>query len=335
MRSLSYRTRQRLSKGLKILLIVLLSLLALAVVLLIYLQRFVVYTADGIRLDFDRSTAAELKLPPATEPVQQELPNISIVYGDPSSQKDDTALSGYFITYDMLKQPEKTLEAVKALPAPCTVMLDLKSGNGSFYYSTGIAGAKLADMDLSLLDELLSYLKSNGFTMIARIKAFQDTAFAEAHPDCGIHKKNTDLWVGGSNYWLQPDNETVLSYLKQIARELAGKGFREIVFDDFYFPESGQIVYTSEKTRSELIADTAQELLNFFSSSNILISFGNPASDFSSESSHVFVTGVDGSGINAAISSFPGLSDPAAQLVFLTGSRDTRFEGYQVLRPLY
>ena len=335
MRTISYRTRQRVSKSLKITLIVLACLLALLIILVIYLGRFVVYSPDGTYLDFDRSTALDVQIPPQTEPKSDALPAVSIVYADPSSQKDETVLTGYYIDYDMLKQPARTIEAVKALPAPCTVLIDLKSGNGSFYYASNITGAKLADADLDMIEELLSYLKTNGFTMIARLKTFQDTAFAEANPDCGIRKKNTDLWVGGSNYWLQPDNETVISYLKQIARELSGKGFREIVFDDFYFPESGQIVYTSEKTRSELIADTARELLNFFSSSNIMISFGNPAFDFSVEDSHVFISGVDGSGVNTTVNSYPGLKDPAAQIVFLTGSRDTRFEGYQVLRPLY
>ncbi len=334
---LFYRSKVRLRRAGKIVLLVLAGLLLLVVLLLIYLQRFVVYSAEGTYLDFGRSTAGYVP-PQTTAPTQPDgQTQVDIVYGDPAeNEQGAAAISGYYIDADMLQDPQAVLEALKALDAPCTVMIDLKTGDGSYYYSTGIDGAPLAEVDVGVVDSILSYLKSGGFTMIARVETFRDSAFALEHRDAALAIDGGALWVGEGDYWLDPGSSVTMNYLKQIARELAGKGFKEIVFDEFYFPESTAIVYASDQNRTQLIASVARDLLNFFASSNITISFGNPASDFSSgnNTSHIFVDGVDGSGVGATVGSFTALEDPAGQIVFLTSSRDTRFDGYLLLRPL-
>ena len=47
--------------------------------------------------------------------------------------------------------------------------------------------------------------------------------FAEQHVNCSLQTANGTLWVGNGFYWLDPGNDAVLAYLKQIARELAEK----------------------------------------------------------------------------------------------------------------
>lgn len=336
MRSISYRTKTRLRKGLKIALAVL-GVLVLALILFaVYLGRFVVYTPEGARLDFGRNTARDVTVPTGNSAVEFPVESVSIEYADPDPRgQESSRISGFYIDLEMLQDPAAVLEAVKELSPPCTVMIDLKGGNGSFYYSTGIDGAQQADIDIPTVDAIISYLRSHGFTMVARIRTFQDTHFAEEHINCALRKSGGSLWVGDGFYWMDPANATVMAYLKQIIRELAEKGFKEIVLDDFRFPSGTQIVYTSEKSRTELIAGIAEELLNFFASSNITISFGNPAADFAlSGASHVYVSGVTGSGVTAAVKGYTLLEDVSTQLIFLTGSKDRRFDDYQVLRPL-
>ena len=46
------------------------------------------------------------------------------------------------------------------------------------------------------------------------------------------------------------------------------------------------------------------------------------------------MSGVTGSGVSATVKSYSRLEDPGTQLIFLTGSKDKRFDDYQVLRPL-
>ena len=336
MRSLSYRAKARIRKGVKLALAVLAVLLLCLVLFTVYLGRFVVYTPDGVRLDFDRNTARDVTVPSDSTAAPAPVGDLVIEFAEPDPHSQETSLvSGYYIDLEMLQDPAAVLAAVKELSPPCTVLIDLKGGNGSFYYTTGIDGARQAAIDIPTVDAVISYLRSHGFTMVARIRTFQDTNFAENHVNCALQKAGGSLWVGNGFYWLDPANETVVAYLKQIARELAEKGFKEIVLDEFRFPDGTQIVYNSDKSRSELIAGVATDLLNFFASSNITISFGNPATDFAlAGGSHVYLTGVTGSGVNAAIKSYSKLEDPQTQLIFLTSSKDRRFDEYQVLRPL-
>ena len=336
MRAISYRAKARMRKGMKIFLSVAAILLLALILFAVYLDRFVVYTPEGVHLDFDRNTSRDVVIP--TESTEKStLPeDVTIEFADPDPNGQETALvSGYYIDLEMLQDPAAVLAAVQELSHPCTVLIDLKGGNGSFYYTSSIDGARQAAIDVETVDEVISYLRSHGFTMVARIRTFQDTHFAEEHINCALRKSGGSLWVGDGFYWMDPANATVMAYLKQIIRELAEKGFKEIVLDDFRFPSGTQIVYTSEKSRTELIAGIAEELLNFFASSNITISFGNPAADFAlSGASHVYVSGVTGSGVTAAVKGYTLLEDVSTQLIFLTGSKDRRFDDYQVLRPL-
>lgn len=336
MRSISYRARARIRKGARIGLIVLAVLLLLLILFVVYLGRFVVFTPDGVRLDFGRDSSRDVPVTTAAPAYTAPPESVDIEFAESDPRGKDTELiTGFYIDLEMLQDPAAVLEAVKELSPPCTVLIDLKGGNGSFYYTTAIDGARQAAIDIPTVDAVISYLRSHGFTMVARIRTFQDSHFAENHINCALRTAGGSLWVGNGFYWLDPDNETVVAYLKQIARELAEKGFKEIVFDDFRFPNGTQIVYNSEKSRTDLISGVATDLLNFFASSNITISFGNPNADFAlGGESRVYVSGVTGSGVSATVKSYSRLEDPGTQLIFLTGSKDKRFDDYQVLRPL-
>ena len=286
MRTLSYRSKTRLKKALKLGLAVLGALLLLTLLFAVFLSRYVVYTPEGARLDFKRNTARDVELPTDRAAPPAPIESLEIEFADPGERNQETsAVSGIY--------------------------------------------------DISTVDAVISHLRSHGFTMVARVKTFQDSNFALNHIVSSLRTAGGALWVGNGFYWLDPASDTVVAYLKQIARELAEKGFKEIVFDDFRFPNGTQIVYTSDKSRSDLIAGVATDLLNFFASSNITISFGNPNPDFAlSGDSHVYLSGVTGSGVSAAVKGYSQLSDLPNQLVFLTGSKDRRFDDYQVLRPL-
>ena len=337
--ALPYRTKLRLRgamKGILIALAVLIFLLALA---LVYLGRYVVYDENGAHLDLHRSTAAPVDPSLIATDPSEALPQVQVLYADPSTAEGSTeATVGYYIDITMLQDPDAVMEALQELEGPAPVMIDLKSRSGAFYYSTGIEGAARPDyVDVAKVDAIISYLRSNGFPMIARVETFCDTTFALANLSCGLPIYNGALWADSDGcYWLDPEDELVRDYLKQIVSELASKGFREIVFDDFYFPDSTQIVYTSEKTKPELLSETAALLINYFSNSNVTISFGSPSRDFTLKTtdSRVYISEVDGSGVSAAVSGYSRLADAEHQLVFLTGSRDTRFDGYNLLRPL-
>lgn len=331
----SYRNRLLLKKILRIILILLAIALVVGIFALIYAEPYVVYDRDGAHLNFGADAAgAQEQTPPPTRPVVE---NPQIVYDEPTPETKLLAQSGgYYVTTAMLQNPSAVLEAVKAIEEPCAIMLELKSIYGNFYYSTSIAGAPTADVDIDAVDSLITYLVDHRFYVIAVLPAFSDSAFALENIPCGLPLSSGALWVDGNGcYWLDPANETVLSYLMQIARELSGMGISEVAFSGFYLPQNDSIAYTSEQTAEQIIQAAATELTDFFTQSNLMISFVTTEDSFPAAAckGRLYIPDVDATQIERYVQLY-GSTAGLTELVFLANSRDTRFENRAVLRPL-
>ena len=186
MRKLSYRNKVHLKQTAKAVGVLLLVLLLLGGLYLIYMQRFVVYHRDGVTFDFSKTTA-EIPLADADGSDTPALQEVEIHYIDDAATGTAQRITGYYVTGQMLRSDlEGVQAALEALQEPCSIMLDLRGTSGKFYYSTKISGAETSDLDSAAVDTLISDLKGRGFSLIARIPAFADTAFALAHMDCAL-----------------------------------------------------------------------------------------------------------------------------------------------------
>jgi hypothetical protein len=320
---------------LKIALIALGILLAAAIVLLIYLAPYITYDREGAHLDLTAKTTGE---PAPSAPTESPAPDdVTIIYDTPAQDEGEAVGTvGYYVTSAMLRDPAAVMEALQAMEEPCIVMLELKSIYGNFYYSTSIEGAQVADADIPAIDELISYLKRRGFYLIAEIPAFCDSAFALANQSSGLPIAGGALWVDGNGcYWLDPADDTVLNYLKQISRELSSLGFREVAFSDFRFPVGNTIDYASDRTTAQLISHAAQELTAFFDNSNLRISFVTDDTAFPANAcaGKLYIPNADGSKVEKYVQAFSE-AESISGFVFLTASRDTRFDAQSALRPL-
>lgn len=339
MRKLSYRHKLKLKRALKITSLTVLILALLMVFLLIFMQRYVVYTSEGAKLDFSRTT---LDIPMSdgdtSSASENGLGEVEIVFVDEAEAAGKLKqIKGVYITTEMLrKNPQLVLDSIKELDNTNAIMIDVKDRIGNFYYNTEISGVEKANT--ATLDELIAYLTRNGFPMIARIPAFADSNFALEHRELALQIDGGALWVDETgNYWLDPENPTVLSYQEQICKELSSLGFQEVVFNDFYYPTSGSIVYTSNLTRTELISAAAQEVESAFTGSNLTISFctSDTAFPVDSNDGRIYVPNASGANVDRIIASMTNtVANPTAQVVFLSDSRDTRFDAYGTLRPL-
>ena len=327
-----YRNKLMIKKILRILGFTLAALVILIAAVVIYADSKIVYDRNGAHLSNEAPTVPTVTQP-ADEDTELQPPEIIYVEG---TEEDATLaeLGGFYITTEMLQTPEKILQQLKSLDAPCAVMMELKSIFGNFYYSTSIDGAQTASVDVGVVDEIIEYLRDNNFYMIASVSAFADNQFALANQLHGLPLRNGALWMDERGcYWLDPASETVISYLVQITRELATLGFREVAFSDFRFPDSNNIHYESDLTGTQLIQEAAGRLTGFFRGSNVMISFCVTDTQFPAEacSGRIYVSEVDGSQIERYTRAY-GVN--LTELVFLANSRDTRFEELALLRPL-
>lgn len=329
-----YRTRRFLRR----LGLTLLALLMVAVVAwmcwVIWLERFVIYSDDGARLDFDRGSdfsGGEVAVPP------EEKAPISIFYneGDDavSLSTELTRLSGYCITAEALSDISALREQIALLKSDVPLMLEVKNPRGAFYYSTSIG--TVTTENAAEVDKLIRDLAQSGRYLIARLPAMRDREFGLNNVNCGLFNPSRySLWMDdGGCYWLDPSVSGTMTYLTGIVQELKGLGFDEVVFSEFYFPENGGYIFDGNK--SEALTEAAQSLVTACATDSFAVSFVRGSTSFTVPEgrSRIYIQNADASSA-ASVAADTGLENPVIRLVFLTDSFDTRFDEYGTMRPI-
>ncbi len=337
--AIPYRTRRRLQRlgsfGLFLLVLAIFAWLSWV----IWVERYIIYTEDGAKLDFSLSPEipmGEVALPP----VPGEGPEIHYNEGENAvnTSTDLVQLSGYYITYDLLKDDmENVKQKVSQLPANTPVMIDLKGGFGSFFYSSDLSEAVISQsVNVSQVDELIELMNSKNLYLIARIPAFQDYSFALKHVSSGIPFTGGGgaLWMDAEGcYWLKPKDSATIGWLTSIILELRGLGFDEVVLDEFWVPASDRVVYNGDAAVD--LAETAARLLNNVTTNSFTLSFNVSSVSFALPEGRcrMYLSGVPARDVEmtGAQATFDELQ---TRLVFIADSNDTRFDVYGVLRTL-
>ena len=331
-----YRFRNALRKlCVTVLVIVLIAAIAL-ICWLLWLNRYVIYTRDGVKLNFDMSLEfpeGQLAVPPTPGAT------IDIYYNEGENvvlpeNTELQQLSGIYITGEMLAQDIAGIrQQLKTLPAEIPVMLDVKNIRGEFYYTTS-SGRNAAAIDTDQMDGLIRDLKTNHY-LIAKLPSLRDYWYGLENVDDGIFNPNRlSLWMDEERcYWLNPASDGTLTYLVQIAKELRAMGFDEVVFDDFRIPSTDAIYF--EGDRDEALNHTAASLVTICATDTFAVSFANNTETFllPEGRSRLYLQDVSAADA-AAVAERTGFADPQIRLVFLTSMKDTRYDVYGVLRPM-
>jgi len=334
--TIPFRTRMFL-KRLAVTVLLLAVLTAVALVLwFTWLQRFLVYTAqDGAVLDF--SISGEFS--GGVEAVPPEIPpSVPLYYNEGEDIIDTstelTQLNGYYIDEEALKDIPSIREDLRLLEAGTPILMDVKSIYGNFFYSSKVSTQRNRELNTTEVDTLITYLVSSGYYVIARLPALRDYYYGLNNVPHGLPTAGGYLWMDDDYcYWLNPASQGTQTYLIQIINELKGLGFDEVVFYDFYFPQTNSIVFNGDK--GEAISTTAKLLVDTCTTERFAVSFTGQSASFPLPEgrSRLYMENVAAADA-ATLAGETGLADPAIRLVFLTDVHDTRFDAYGVLRPL-
>ena len=337
--NIPYRTRrvlQRLGIASLILLIVFICVWFCWVV---WLERYIIYTRDGAVIDFELSRElpqGQVALPPSDES------DIEIYFneGENSIETSNelTQLAGYYIdTSTLSSNVAGALDILKTLPSGTAVMIDVKSINGSFYYTSGLEDATYADVDLAAVDSLISTVVQGDYYAIARIPAFRDYYYGLNHVSCGLSNAAWGegyLWRDTSGcYWLNPANSGALNWIMSIIEELKRLGFDEVVLTDFRFPDTDNIIFSGD--RDATLQSAMNSLFKNCSTNTFALSFAVTDATFTVPEgrSRLYLENIDASKVAQTVAQAT-VTDPIIKLVFIASTNDTRYNDYSVLRPL-
>lgn len=341
--SLPYRTKQKIHRTSKTVGIVALIALISWFCWTTWAQRYVVYSKDGAKVDFtlenlDGSGTV------AQQPVAQG--DVSIYYNEGSAavdtQKTLSKLDGYYISYDIMsKDMQGVLNNLQYLQAGTPVMIELKGGYGSFYYSSKLDDAVMASsINISEVDNLIDELKNRGFYLIAKVSSLADYNFGNAYPTTsGLYVPDGAgnyryLWMDSAGfYWLNPSSTTTLNWITNVIMELKSKGFNEVMLANFRFPDSDQYRFTGDKAAA--LASAAATLYTSCKADNFVLSFGvaDATLPLPEGRTRLYFENMDAKDISG-IKDQAALEDADARLVVVAPTNDSRYNVYGILRPL-
>lgn len=341
--AITYRTRRRW-RNLGVFLLVLIVLAAVAwLCWALWLGRYITYSRDGARLDFSFSSS-ELGGQQVQRPTPQET--VGILYNDGneliSTDVEMKQMVGYYLTMKDLQGDMTALKnTLSSLEKGSAVMLDLKSGRGGYFYSSSLTGIMYSDsVSRTAVDDLISFLVRSDLYAIARIPAFQDWNYAlrnhEARNYVSLALESGALWMDDEScYWLDPEKNTVSAYLINIAKELEGLGFNEVVFSKFIYPTADEIVYRSGLDKKAALEKLAADLVESCATDRFAVSFQTDDTGFilPEGRSRLYITGVPADQV-ASVAASVHVSDTAIGLVFMAETNDTRYDAYGTLRPI-
>ena len=336
--NIPYRTRRKITRIGTVCLAVLLVLVIFWFCWVVYLERYVVYTQDGAMVDMSVSSndlTGEVAMPPVSNQ------NISIYFNEGANSIELgnalTQLDGYYIDYNALSTDIAGVwDDLEKLPAGTPIMIDLKGGYGSFYYSSHLSDAVLsASVSTASVDEMIQLMQERGYYTIARISAFRDYNYGLNHVPNGLYMTNRKgLWAdSGGCYWLNPTDSSVLNWVASVVLEVKALGFNEVVLTDFCFPATDKILFSGDKDAA--IQDAAKKLMSMCGTDTFTLSFAVSSAAFPLPEgrSRIYLENVGATEVAGKVSQYTG-ENPEIYLVFVASTNDTRYNDYGVLRPI-
>ena len=246
-----YRIRQLFKRSFLTVLILLMVIALVIGVWFLWLERFIVYTENGIRFDFQLQDIPEGQFVSPPDP----QPTVPIIYADDEEQEELVSyelkqMIGYYIDKVALEDIATVRQQLSQLPAGTPVMMDVKNIYGSFFYSSKVCSQRDSSYDSAQVDALIAYMKELELYPIARLPALRDYYYGLNNVPYGLPEAGGGGWLWHDEfycYWLDPTKEGTVSYLIDIITELKGLGFREAVFYDFRFPDTDKITFHGDK----------------------------------------------------------------------------------------
>lgn len=227
----------------KVLMAVILVLVIAVAASVIYMQQYIVYSADGHR---------QIVLPWETESGEEPAPPedpgedpLDVVVQEPEDPAP-VETSAVSLPAEVLRQSTWAEFADRSLGDHNAVAVRLKTSNGTIYFESAnaVSGAVEVAKEPGETAAALSLITSReGLHTIASLSCLQDFKAANADVE-GRGLKNTGGYIfydGNNSLWLDPAKPAARDYVCALAKEVAELGFDELLLTDFSYPTVGKI----------------------------------------------------------------------------------------------
>lgn len=252
-----YHGRSRGRTALKILIGVLLCLLVLAVAALLFLEPYIHYTSDGVRVElpFFQGKGEEPDPPEDTTPLQLTTPSPS-----PTNTPElETDFRGVLLPAAALT--DGTAQSQVDSNGGTAAIFSMKGTDGALGYQSQTTLGTSSEQEG--INEAIQTLNAGELYTVAYLSCFRDNTLPWNDRALGIHSNSGNWRDDESIRWSSPAVESVRTYVAQVCGELAGLGFDELLLDNCGFPTRGTVSYIKSDSNYDPAALT-QTMETFF-----------------------------------------------------------------------
>ncbi len=232
---------------------VLAGLCVLAVSAFFILQNYLVFSADGVRLEFpflqsknqNDTTPGDSDAPPleveTPEPGGTETPPNETQTPPEATNVPETVLHAVLADVSKLSDGEYRRDLM-SLPGVNAIVVDLKNPDGSVTYRSTAAVEGARENASDAVSEAIREFTENGIYVIGRMSAFRDNiAPRTAMRSSAVKTASGATWLDYKSIgWFNPYREGTAQYLSALAKEASELGCNELMFYNFCFPISGK-----------------------------------------------------------------------------------------------
>ncbi len=238
----SYRGRGGPGRVLKVVIVILLVVLVLGVAALLFLQPYMVYSADGVRIE----------LPPFfggkdPEPVESSAPTPTIVIPSPTPTPTPTPTPEpdglHAVELDRAALTAGNAAELVAAAGGNAALFDMKGDDGSLGYVSSLSLAKSIKASASEpgLNDAIRVLNETELYTIARVSCFRDDKLPYYRNGLALRSESGNWKDPERIRWSNPIKEGTRDYVTSVCVELAELGFDEILLDNAGYPTVGRL----------------------------------------------------------------------------------------------
>ncbi|MBR1658842.1 MAG: hypothetical protein IJ705_00810 [Oscillospiraceae bacterium] len=253
-----YRGDRRSKWGLTLVVVLAVALVLLLLFLFYYLQGFLVYEKDGLRLVLPGDADAEMSRG-GEAAVRRQLALLQ----DVEIVVDKTDYSG------VQTAAGEDVPAVRARYIPAVgvtgsaldvyigsmgdfnaLALELKPAAGVLTYASRVPLTNSYGVNGSLdLKPYVDKLKERGVYLIGVISCLEDTTLAVRNSAIALKDASTgSIYTSEGKAWLDPYSDATRAYLSALIDEMADMGFDEVLLSGLWCPNSASLQFSANMT---------------------------------------------------------------------------------------
>ena len=252
-----YRGRRTITDILRFIAIALAVVVGLMLAVMLYLQKYLVYTDDGVRLELPPflqmfRQGEEESNPPGSASLPEpgsvsliEEPDVSQQEPDPVPEPDPEPKDvGSALQLSVAEARDGSAAAKLEAAGAQVLVLEVKDQMGqlAWHAEPAIAGWSSVNGPQQAAEALKRWNEGEIYT-VARVHCFRDDTVPYYNNNFALRWAGNDWnWYDELGLrWTSPGKEEIRAYNAALCGELAAMGFDEIVLEEFYFPIQGKL----------------------------------------------------------------------------------------------